>query len=135
MRIMLLSKCAVRESKTLQFIKDQEASNLVSSLGTKGALILLKTQKMMNIKWLLLRWFIIFLIKKRLVLILLLCVHGERLWLRKINLKMLIKNWTKNQMRRYTNQLLERLRSEKYNRKPNRIGLDKGSKFYSGSKK
>ena len=76
---MLLSKCAVRESKTLQFIKDQEASNLVSSLGTKGALILLKTQNMMNIKWLLLRWFIIFLIKKRLVLILLLCVHGERL--------------------------------------------------------
>ena len=38
-------------------------------------------------------------------------------------------------MRKYTNQLLERLRNEKNNRKPHRIGLDKGSKFCSGSKK
>ena len=76
---MLLSKCSGSESKTLQFVKDQEASDLVSSLGTKGALILLKIQNMMNIKWFLLRWFIIFLIKKRLALIPLLCVHGERL--------------------------------------------------------
>ena len=36
MRIMLLSKCAVCESKTLQFFEEQEAIGLVSSLGTKG---------------------------------------------------------------------------------------------------
>ena len=30
---MLLSKCAVCESKNLTFIKDQEASELLSSLG------------------------------------------------------------------------------------------------------
>ena len=36
MRIMLLSKCAVCESKTLQFFEEQEATGLVSSLGTKG---------------------------------------------------------------------------------------------------
>ena len=31
--IMLLSKCAVRDSKKLKFIKDQEASGLLSSSG------------------------------------------------------------------------------------------------------
>ena len=33
---MLLSKCAVCESKTVQFFEEQEAIGLVSSLGTKG---------------------------------------------------------------------------------------------------
>ena len=32
-RIMLLSKCAVCDGKKLKFIKDQEASRLLSSLG------------------------------------------------------------------------------------------------------
>ena len=36
MRIILLSKCAVCESKTVQFFEEQEAIGLVSSLGTKG---------------------------------------------------------------------------------------------------
>ena len=34
-RIMLLSKCVVCDSKKLKFIKEQEASRLLSSLGTK----------------------------------------------------------------------------------------------------
>ena len=34
-RIMLLSKCAVCGSKKLKFIKEQEASRLLSSLGIK----------------------------------------------------------------------------------------------------
>ena len=34
-RIMLLSKCAVWDSKKLKFIKQQEASGLLSSLGIK----------------------------------------------------------------------------------------------------
>ena len=35
---MLLSKCAVRNSKKPKFIKKQEASGLLSSLGTKTPL-------------------------------------------------------------------------------------------------
>ena len=34
-RIMLLSKCAVYESKKSRFIKEQEASELLSNLGIK----------------------------------------------------------------------------------------------------
>ena len=34
-RTMLLSKCAVRDSKKSKFIKEQEASELLSSLGIK----------------------------------------------------------------------------------------------------
>ena len=34
-RIMLLSKCEVHDSKKLKFIKEQEASRLLSSLGIK----------------------------------------------------------------------------------------------------
>ena len=37
-RIMLLSKCAVCESKKSKFIKQQEASGLLSSLGIKTPL-------------------------------------------------------------------------------------------------
>ena len=37
-RIMLLSNFAVCDSKKLKFIKDQEASGLLSSLGTKTML-------------------------------------------------------------------------------------------------
>ena len=37
-RIMLLSKCAVCESKKLKFMKEQEASELLSSLGIKTPL-------------------------------------------------------------------------------------------------
>ena len=37
-RIMLLSKCAVRDSKNSKFIKDQEDSGLISSLGIKKPL-------------------------------------------------------------------------------------------------
>ena len=36
--IMLLSKCAVRDSKKSKFIKEQEASALLSSLGIKTPL-------------------------------------------------------------------------------------------------
>ena len=32
-RIILLLKCAVRDSKTLKYIKQQEASGLLSNLG------------------------------------------------------------------------------------------------------
>ena len=35
-RIMLLSKCAVCNSKKSKFIKEQEASGLLSSLGIKN---------------------------------------------------------------------------------------------------
>ena len=35
-RIMLLSKCAVCDSKKLKFIKEQEASGLLSSLRIKA---------------------------------------------------------------------------------------------------
>ena len=38
MRIMLLSKCAVCDSKKSKFIKKQEASGLLSSLGIKISL-------------------------------------------------------------------------------------------------
>ena len=43
-RLMLLSKCAVPDSKKSKFIKEQEASRLLSSLRMKTALskILLK---------------------------------------------------------------------------------------------
>ena len=37
-RIMLLSKCAVCDSKRSKFIKEQEASGLLSSLGIKTPL-------------------------------------------------------------------------------------------------
>ena len=37
-RIMLLSKCAVSDSKKSKFIKEQEASGLLSSLGLKTPL-------------------------------------------------------------------------------------------------
>ena len=37
-RIMLLSKCAVYDRKKSKFIKEQEASRLLNSLGTKTAL-------------------------------------------------------------------------------------------------
>ena len=37
-RIMLLSKCAVCDSKNSKFIKEQEASVLLSSLGIKTPL-------------------------------------------------------------------------------------------------
>ena len=37
-RIMLLSKCAVCDSKRSKFIKQQEASELLSSLGIKTPL-------------------------------------------------------------------------------------------------
>ena len=37
-RIMLLSKCAVCDSKKSKFMKQQEASGLLSSLGTKTPL-------------------------------------------------------------------------------------------------
>ena len=37
-RIMLLSKCAMRDSKKSQFIKEQEAIRLLSSLGIKTLL-------------------------------------------------------------------------------------------------
>ena len=37
-RIMLLSKCAVCDSKKLTFIKEQEAIGLLSSLGKKTPL-------------------------------------------------------------------------------------------------
>ena len=37
-RIMLLSKCAVCDSKNSKFIKQQEASGLLSSLGIKASL-------------------------------------------------------------------------------------------------
>ena len=35
-RIMLLSKCAVFDSKKLKFFKEQEASGLLSNLGKKN---------------------------------------------------------------------------------------------------
>ena len=38
-RIMLLSRCTVYESKKSKFIKEQEASGLISSLGIKTILI------------------------------------------------------------------------------------------------
>ena len=37
-KLMLLSKCAVRYSKKSRFIKDQEASGLLSSLETRTGL-------------------------------------------------------------------------------------------------
>ena len=37
-RIMLLSKCAVCDSKKAKFIKEQEASGFLSSLGTRAPL-------------------------------------------------------------------------------------------------
>ena len=37
-RIMLLSKCAVYDSKKSKFIKEQKASGLLSSLGIRTAL-------------------------------------------------------------------------------------------------
>ena len=37
-RIMILSKCEVRDSKKSKFIKEQEASGLLSSLGIKTIL-------------------------------------------------------------------------------------------------
>ena len=37
-RIMLLSKCQVCDSKKLKFIKEQEASRLLSSVGIKTPL-------------------------------------------------------------------------------------------------
>ena len=37
-RIMFLSKCAVCDSKKSKFIKEQEATRLLSSLGTKSPL-------------------------------------------------------------------------------------------------
>ena len=37
-RIMLLSKCALCESKISQFMKNQDASTLLSSLGIKAPL-------------------------------------------------------------------------------------------------
>ena len=37
-RIMLLSKCQVCDSKKLKFIKEQEASRLLSSIGIKTPL-------------------------------------------------------------------------------------------------
>ena len=37
-RIMLLSKCAGCDSKTSKFIKEEEASGLLSSLGIKAPL-------------------------------------------------------------------------------------------------
>ena len=37
-RIMLLSKCALCDSKNSKFIKQQEASGLLSSLGIKASL-------------------------------------------------------------------------------------------------
>ena len=37
-RIMLLSKCAVCDSKNSKFIKDQEDSGLITSLGIKKPL-------------------------------------------------------------------------------------------------
>ena len=37
-RIMLLSKCTVCDSKNSKFIKQQEASGLLSSLGIKAPL-------------------------------------------------------------------------------------------------
>ena len=39
-RIIPLSKCAVRDSKISRFIKEQEASGLLSTLGIKTTLIL-----------------------------------------------------------------------------------------------
>ena len=36
---MLLSKCAVRDSNKSRFVKEQEASGLLSSLGIKTPLI------------------------------------------------------------------------------------------------
>ena len=41
-RIMLLSKCAVSDSKKSKSIKDQEASGLLSSFGIKTPLTLFK---------------------------------------------------------------------------------------------
>ena len=38
-RILLLSKCAVCDSKKSEFIKEQETSGLLSSLGIKTPLI------------------------------------------------------------------------------------------------
>ena len=40
-RILLLSKCTVCNSKKLKFIKEQEASGLLSSLGIKTPLVVL----------------------------------------------------------------------------------------------
>ena len=37
-RMMILSKCEVRDSKKSKFIKEQEASELLSSLGIKTIL-------------------------------------------------------------------------------------------------
>ena len=37
-RIMLLSKCQVCDSKKLKFIKEQEASRLLSSVGIKTSI-------------------------------------------------------------------------------------------------
>ena len=37
-RIMLLSKCAISDSKKSKFIKQEEASGLLSSLGIKAPL-------------------------------------------------------------------------------------------------
>ena len=37
-RIMLLSRCAIRDNKKSNFIKEQEASGLLSSLGIKTPL-------------------------------------------------------------------------------------------------
>ena len=36
-RLMLLSNCAVCNSKTLRFVKEHEAIELLSSLGIKGS--------------------------------------------------------------------------------------------------
>ena len=41
-RIMLLSNCAVRDSKKSTFIKEQEASGLLSRLEIKALLILIR---------------------------------------------------------------------------------------------
>ena len=49
-RIMLLSKCAEYDSKTLKFIKHQEASGLLSTLGIKIALVGLPSRYRMNEK-------------------------------------------------------------------------------------
>ena len=37
-RILLLSKCSVCDSKKLKFVKEQESSRLLSSLGIKAPL-------------------------------------------------------------------------------------------------
>ena len=49
-RMMLLSKCAVCDSKKLKFVKEQEASGLLSSLVINTSLNKIKSIQQVSIK-------------------------------------------------------------------------------------